>query len=413
MMFTKVKTKLTSIYTLSLLFSLICFIGLLYILISQEINDNDKQDLQTFFEKENSHFIEDLYEKEHKGIQYGGNRGIFYYIYNSKNEFVYGEESIQNLYAWINEQEANSHSMLGTKKTEWNGYHIHIMKKSLETNGYTHGFVFIGKDITSEQHLIEKITWTLFFLTLLFSLIYGFLGYYFAGQAMKPIRTAFQKQEKFVSDASHELRTPLSVFYSSVDLLLREEKRNLSAFGQEVLSDVKIEAELMNKLINDLLLLARNDQQQLFLEKKKVDLSSLLASVCERFSRTADSVRKFHQEIEADIYFTCDEIRIQQLLYILLDNAFRYTNKGSITVSLKATSEAITITIQDTGVGIAEKDLPFLFDRFYRGDHSREKGGTGLGLAIAKTIVDAHGGEIKVTSQEGVGSSFIILFKKV
>lgn len=413
MMFTKVKTKLTFIYTLSLLFSLICFIGLLYILISHEINDNDQQDLQTFFEKETSHFIEDLYEKDHKGIQYGGNRGIFYYIYNSKKEFVYGEESIQNLYGWINEQEAKAQNKLETEKTEWNGYHLLLMKKSLETNGYTHGFVIIGKDITSEKHLIKKITWTLFFLTLLFSLLYGFLGYYFAGQAMKPIRTAFQKQEKFVSDASHELRTPLSIFYSSVDLLLREEKQSLSPFGQEVLSDVKIEAELMNKLVNDLLLLARNDQQQLFLEKKKVDLSSLLASVCERFSRTADDVLKFHQEIEANIYFTCDEIRIQQLIYILLDNAFRYTNTGSITVRLKSLPEAITITVQDTGVGISDSDLPFLFDRFYRGDHSREKGGTGLGLAIAKTIVEAHGGEIKVTSQEGEGSSFIIQFKKV
>lgn len=411
-MFHKVKAKLTFIYTLSLLLSLICFIGMLYFLISHEINENDRQDLQTYFEKEKLHFIEDLYEKDHQGIQIGSSRGIFYYIYNSNNEFVYGQETIENFFSWVNETEANTKSNYSGKKLEWRQSHIILLKKPLETNGYHHGFVILGKDITSEKHLVEKITWTLFFLTLIFSLVYGFLGYYFAGQAMKPIRIAFRKQEQFVSDASHELRTPLSIFYSSVDLLLREEKENLTPFGLEVLSDVKLEADLMNKLISDLLFLARNDQEQLFTEKKMINLTRLFGSVCSRFSRSTNSTLDFQQELEEGVLFYCDETRMQQLLYILLDNAFRYTAAGKITVKLSSSSEQITISVEDTGVGIAEKDLPFLFDRFYRGDRSREKGGTGLGLAIAKAIVDAHNGEIYVNSQAGKGSNFTIKFKK-
>lgn len=409
MMFHRVKTKLTLIYTVSLLFSLIFFIGLLYFLISHEINENDKQDLQTYFTKEKLHFIEDLYEKDHRGIQYGTNHGIFYYLYDSTNEFAYGEETIENFYNWVNDNKALLKNSTESRRIEWNKIHLILMQQPLDTNGYNHGYVIIGKDISSEKHLIERITWTLFFLTLVFSILYGLLGYYFAGQAMKPISTAFRKQEKFVSDASHELRTPLSIFYSSVDLLLREEKQNLSDFGQDVLKDAKAEADLMNKLINDLLILARNDQGQLQLEKRETNLSALVESVCIRFARNEHSVPLL-QEIEGDIYFSCDQSRIQQVLYILLDNAYRYTPEGSITVSLIADHENIYLSVKDTGIGIAKSEIPFVFDRFYRGDNSREKGGTGLGLSIAQSIVEAHGGEIKVSSQAESGSLFTMMF---
>ena len=101
---------------------------------------------------------------------------------------------------------------------------------------------------------------------IVFSILFAWAGNFFAGQAMKPIQKSFQTQRKFVSDASHELRTPLSIFYSSVDILSREEKENLSPFGQEVLEDIKNETEMMNKLLNDLLFLARNDQDHVELE---------------------------------------------------------------------------------------------------------------------------------------------------
>ena len=145
-------------------------------------------------------------------------------------------------------------------------FHLLVKNYSLSYNGKTIGQVIIGTDITDERHLIKNIIWILLLLMTVFSILFAWAGNFFAGQAMKPIQKSFQAQRKFVSDASHELRTPLSIFYSSVDILSREEKENLSPFGQEVLEDIKNETEMMSKLLNDLLFLARNDQDHIELE---------------------------------------------------------------------------------------------------------------------------------------------------
>jgi anti-sigma regulatory factor (Ser/Thr protein kinase)/cbb3-type cytochrome oxidase subunit 3 len=408
-MFNQLKTKLTFLYTFSLLFLLLCFIGVLYFLISHQINQNENEEVKSLYEKEKMHIIEDYYEKEHHGLSYDPNRETFFYTFDKKNHFVYGIESIQNLSGWVEKENLKSPSKSYTKKVAWKDYHLILMKKPLSTNGYTHGYIIIGKDISSEHDLIEKITWGLLFLTIFFSLLYGFMGYTFAGQALKPIKTAFHKKEKFVSDASHELRTPLSIFYSSIDLLNREE--NLSAFGKEVLQDVKAEAELMNKLINELLFLARSDKNTLTMEKKQVNLSDLLLALYTRFVRKISGNVKFEHDIESNLHYICDETRIQQLLYILLDNAFRYTKEGKVELALKQKAGKIIITVSDTGCGIAINDLPHIFDRFYRGDLSREKGGSGLGLSIAKTIVAAHSGKIYAASELGKGSVFTVVFE--
>ena len=110
------------------------------------------------------------------------------------------------------EKSATSKQDFLTKRMEWHQMHLLLVKKPLRIDDMTQGSVILGLNITSETHLIQNIMWTLFIMTVVFSLLYAFMGYYFAGQAMKPIKIAFRKQEKFVSDASHELRTPLSIF---------------------------------------------------------------------------------------------------------------------------------------------------------------------------------------------------------
>jgi signal transduction histidine kinase len=409
-MFNRVKTKLTFIYTFSLVCLLILFIGLLYFLISHEIYEKEVDDIQVYFNKEKEDFIENLYENDHHELEFDSNRTMFYYVYNQKGEFVYGEEIIQSLSDWINKNDyANGDSF--TKRAEWEQYHLLLVKKPLKNNGQMHGFVILGMNISSEKHLIQNITLTMIVLTLIFSLLYAFLGYYFAGQAIRPIKQAFQKQEKFVSDASHELRTPLSIFYSSVDLLMREEKERLSPYGQEVLQDVKTEAILMSSLINNLLVLARSDKNQMNLDITVVNLSDLLTSIYTKFQRKITNTIHFEQSIQSGIYLNCDAVRIQQLLYILLDNAFRYTREGKVTLSLKVENRKIIITVEDTGCGISAEDLPYVFDRFYRADLSREKGGSGLGLAIAKAIVSAHSGKIYASSNSE-GSVFTVIFEE-
>lgn len=408
-MFSQVKAKLTILYSLSLLCVLVSFIGLLYLLISDEINEKELDEINVYFNREKSDFIEELYEKKHHGLEKDPNRAIFYYVYNRQAELIYGEESLPSLSSWIEENMLTKGKSF-TERVEWKQEHLLLVKQPLSLNENPYGFVILGMNISSEKHLIQNITWTLIGLTLLFSLLFAGLGYYFAGQAMKPITNAFHKQEKFVSDASHEIRTPLSIFYSSVDVLMREEKENLSSYGQEVLEDVKTEAYLMSSLINNLLFLARSDNDQLSLEMKEVNLSGLLMIVFKKFSRIAPESIQFEQNIKTDITFICDEVRVQQLLYILLDNAIRYTTEGKVILSLHSENGVTILTVSDTGCGISSKDLPFIFDRFYRADLSREKGGSGLGLSIAQSIVKAHGGEIYAVSNEGEGTVFTVIF---
>lgn len=404
-MFNKVKTRLTMIYTLSLVCLLISFIALLYVIISYEIIDKNVEELKAYLNKEKEDLVEELYEDDHHDLDYEPNRTVFYYIYNQSGELVYGEETKPSLNQWI-EKNLNLSKREQVKRLEWGKEHLLVMNASLDQ----HGFVILGMDITAERHLIQRITLILIVLTLLFCGIFALLGHYLAGQAIKPIKLAFDKQEKFVSDASHELRTPLSIFYSSVDLLTREEKDRLSPFGHEVLEDVKTEARLMNKLVEDLLFLARSDKNYLNLDLKKVNLSELFNSIGKRFLRLRAEGIQLIENIQQGVYFTCDETRIQQLVYILLDNAFRYTKEGKVTLALTLEAGQIRFIIEDTGCGIAAEKLPFIFDRFYRGDETRGKGGAGLGLSIAQSIVNAHGGKISATSRLGQGTAFTVIF---
>src|SRR5690606_22937439 len=162
-------------------------------------------------------------------------------------------------------------------------------------------------------------------LTLLFSMLFAWAGNFFAGQAMKPIQRAFETQRTFVSDASHELRTPLSIFYSSIDVLAREKWENLSAFGRQVLEDVTNESEMMNELLNDLLFLARYDQGHFELETEELDLSFQIKSLLHRFKRAMPAHLTLEEKIQSGIRMKGDKVRIQQLMYILLDNAVRHT----------------------------------------------------------------------------------------
>jgi signal transduction histidine kinase len=413
MVFNTVKAKLNLLYTGSLLIILVIFITILYVFISGAIKNQEIQELTRFFENEEHELIEEILEGEYKHLEFKPERNIFYYIYDTNQMLVDGEETVSGIFHYFEENGLNKQLPAFTKEIEWEKSHLLVKNYSLQHDGKTLGHIIIGMDITDEKHLIKKVIWILLLLTLLFSILFAWAGNFFAGQAMKPIRRSFQTQRKFVSDASHELRTPLSIFYSSLDILSREENEKLSPFGQEVLEDIKNEAEMMNKLLNDLLFLARNDLEQFELEWEEINLSNLVQSLIHRFTRIIPSHLALHASIQDHITIKGDKIRIQQLIYILLDNAVRYTKEGSITCTLKTINQENVMTIQDTGVGIFPHDLPHIFDRFYRGDSSRTRDGSGLGLSIAKTIVEAHGGKILVKSELNKGSSFIISFPAI
>lgn len=456
MEFKNVKIKLNLLYTGSLLIILILFIAVLYFFISKAINEQEIDELERFFYEEKHEFIEELYEnnyehaelkydaaekhkkrlmeeydevngwekedddddegkykrKDLEHVKYRPERYIFYYIFDKDFNLIEGEESVDDFVKYIESSDLQSQQSKMIKEVEWDESHVLFTYYPIQENGQIVGSVIVGKDITDEKHLIQKIIQILLILTVLFSLLFAGAGNFFAGQAMKPILRAYEKQRKFVSDASHELRTPLSVFYSSIDVLSREEEEHLSPIGKQVLEDVKHESEMMHKLLDDLLFLARSDQDNFELDLEELDLSSLLHELLNRFKRVVPSHLTLVENIQEGVFMRGDKVRIQQLVYILLDNAIRYTEEGSITCSLSSQGEKIVISIKDTGIGIPSEKIDHIFDRFYRGDASRKRTGTGLGLAIAKTIVEAHQGKIEVKSEVGKGTEFLIKFTK-
>lgn len=410
-MFKRVKRKLSFLYTISILAFLIIFIIVLYGLISKAINEEEVSELKQYLEKEKDDFIEDLEEDEHK-FEFDPSRSIFYYLLNSDQEIVYGKETMKGFSSELKSNHIEKEATI-FKEVDWGDSHILFMKVPLHDDGILIGYAVIGKDVSPQKHLLQTILWIFIILTIVFSIVLGGLSYYLAGQAMKPIQQAYLSQKKFVSDASHELRTPLSIFYASLDLLTREEKDRLSDFGQEVIADLKTETTGMRHLIEDLLMLARSDNNQLIIEQKPVDLSKLSQNIAKKFSLTVPTHILFKSDIEENLIVLGDVERLQQVIYILLDNAICYTNEGQITFTVKNMKGQAAIVVSDTGVGIPEQDQRKLFDRFFRSDIARNRTGTGLGLSIAKTIIDAHNGEIVVDSKVNTGSTFTILLKLV
>ncbi|TWI56180.1 sensor histidine kinase [Halalkalibacter nanhaiisediminis] len=216
----------------------------------------------------------------------------------------------------------------------------------------------------------------------------------------------YEKQQQFVSDASHELRTPLTVIESYANLLKRWGMTNPERL-KEAVEAILEESKRMKGLTQQMLSLATGEQDRT-VELRKLELS-LLAQ---------ETARKLQQAYERDIHIGTDETytilgdeaRIKQLLFILLENGLKYSN-DSLTVTFSHYNEFVQMEVSDQGIGISEKDLPHVFERFFRVDkaRSRQTGGSGLGLAIAKTIVDVHGGQISVISKEQVGTTFTVL----
>jgi signal transduction histidine kinase len=221
-------------------------------------------------------------------------------------------------------------------------------------------------------------------------------GLFLAGRAMRPIDLAFARQRAFVADASHELRTPLTLIRATTEYVQR--LQDASSAVREELGGVLHEIDATSRMVDDLLVLARIDSDELPLRRQVVDLGEIVRE------STASLAASAPPGTFADV----DPDRIRQVIRILLDNALAYTPpNGTITVSVDSQGSHARITVADTGFGIAPAEQARVFDRFYRADRARTRatGGTGLGLAIARALIQAHGGEIGLESQPGRGTT--------
>jgi len=238
---------------------------------------------------------------------------------------------------------------------------------------------------------------------------------------------SFRQIKQFTGDASHELKTPLTILKGEVEVALRKERASYEY--QQILRSNLEEINRMSQIVNDLLLLSKADTGEIQLNKQNINLSEILNEVVAQMSLL---VRSKNLRIETsnhheDVQIFGDALRIRELFLNLIENGIKYTEDGgSIRITLTPETplperspsgmpggeetKFVWITVSDTGIGIAKEDQNRIFDRFFRVDkaRSREQGGSGLGLSICKWIVEAHQGEIKLESEIGKGSSFII-----
>ena len=224
----------------------------------------------------------------------------------------------------------------------------------------------------------------------------------------KPVAESFDKQKQFIADASHELKTPLAVIMASSDAL--EANPNETKW----LGNIKSEADRMNKLISDLLELAKSEEIDDTSQFEIANLSKLVEKSCLTFEGVMfEKGAELKYDIDENIEHSVNPYKIKQLMAILLDNAVKHSESGGeITVSLKNEKDII-LTVSNLGEGIPKGEEEKIFERFYRADESRNRNENryGLGLAIAKNIAENHNAGISAKSENGK-TTFKVIFKK-
>ena len=228
------------------------------------------------------------------------------------------------------------------------------------------------------------------------------------------LHNSYRQQNRFVSDVSHELRTPISVIQGYADMLARwgaEDEKVL----EESINAIRTEAKHMQKMVEQLLFLARGDAGRNQLSAKDVDLSALVKEVHDEYEMI-ESEHNWVLQADEPTPAYADPDLLKQALRILTDNAIKYSAKGTNIVfrAFINDDEEPCVCVQDSGVGMAAEDIPHIFDRFFRSDpaRTRNSGGTGLGLSIAKWIVERHNGYFNVLSREGFGTRIELVLPK-
>ncbi|MBF8249889.1 MAG: Histidine kinase protein [Candidatus Levybacteria bacterium] len=256
-----------------------------------------------------------------------------------------------------------------------------------------------------------RLTLTLILINVGILGIAGLAGYFLAGRTLTPIKEMVDDQNRFITDASHELRTPLTSLKTSIEVNLRNKNLTLNQAKKLIESNLE-DVGYLQALSDDLIHLAYYQKPNGKPAFEKILIKDVIAAAIDKTKAMAHKNKiKIKSEIE-NVEIKGDKKSLIELIVILLDNAIKYSGRNlSVRISAHKKNDQVAITVSDEGIGIADEDLPHIFDRFYRADLSRSKknvSGYGLGLSIAKKIVEMHEGSITVKSEKNKGTAFTI-----
>lgn len=261
---------------------------------------------------------------------------------------------------------------------------------------YRHHFV---------ENTLARVQNEILLIDLVVLIVAAGVGYFFAGYMLRPIRRSVEAQRIFSENASHELRTPLAVMKNEIEVLLRNPFPTPELIHSTLRSNIE-EIDRMSRIAEDLLTLARSEHHAVPVAEK-INVTEVARKIAEKMrSIAADKGISLGVTSDAELHVEGNKLGLERVLINLLQNAIEHTpQNGSLTVEiLRQKSEAV-ITVSDTGSGIEEKDLPHIFERFYKGEGAS---GSGLGLSIVKELLDQQHGRIDIKSTKGTGTTVTI-----
>lgn len=329
------------------------------------------------------------------------------YVYENGTIRYYTENRyFENIYPEINNSKKDTFFTWSN-----NGYTFRVL--NLNIGKYT---IEIIRNIDSEISSLKQLVFSLIIGILISLIVAYFIAIYLTKKALVPIETAWNNQAKFIQDASHELRTPISIISSKLEGMLKHPENTVND-EVETVADAMRETRRMKKIINDLLSLTKEDYIST-MNFENIDIENVVYEIYRDYEEIAEMQDKkfiFKSELENKIIVT-DKNKLRQLVLIFVDNAFKYTNEyDGIFINLKEEDNNIKLSIKDTGIGIKEDEIKYVFDRFFRGDdvRSQDIDGSGIGLSIAKMLSINLKYEINVDSKVGEYTVFEIKIPKV
>jgi len=327
--------------------------------------------------------------------------GRYFYVKLDASQQVF-EVDAERMFDFT-ESEAEAYALQALKTGKASGTVDSLRYLAVEKD---YGTIVVFAQQSIEDRILSQLIQTSLLVAGIAFVVLFLLSLFLSKWAVAPVKDAFDKQRRFISDASHELKTPLTIISANTDVLE-------SQIGENVmLYQIKNQTNRMGKLVQALLSLARAEEGVSNIVMTQFNLSkAVLGTTLEFESHAFEEGRSLSYEVAENILYTGDETQLRQLTAILIDNAIKHSDRGGrVEVSLKLVGSRPLLTVYNTGAGIPEGEREQIFDRFYRSDasRSRETGGYGLGLAIARSIAEAHRGKISVDSAAGQWVKFII-----
>lgn len=264
--------------------------------------------------------------------------------------------------------------------------------------------------LAHESRIFEQIVSQWWMIFLLIALIAFGVAFFLARKAFLPIEKTYEAQANFIADASHELKTPLTGLMTRTEVALLKPKPTVSEL-KSVLEKNLSSIRYLHRLIVGLLELTKIELGKIHFEHKQIQLDKLLGEIYDDIKlRYGEKKVKLITKLSSKTIYS-DPVYLRQLLTVLLENAYKFTDSGSVRTEVKQLSSGFEIIISDTGKGLEQSEIPYIFDRFYQ-SKDVDQSSFGMGLAVANRLVKAWGGSIKVNSKKGKGTQFRIILTR-